>query len=296
MRIPYPSGRCAALLFAAAAAAPANAQPYHPFETAPDRVSIEKNIPYDRYPETVLDIMRPRAQRPRIRPGVMMVHGGGWARQAKERVEAGYCLPFLQHGFVVANVEYRLAKAAPAPAAVLDVMKAGEWFWRNAGRYGVDPKRIVVIGESAGAHLALMAGMPPRSAGLGRAAPFAAIVDVFGIADVAALLSASDPPWWAREWIPEQPGRLDLARRVSPLTYVRGGLPPVLIVHGDTDDTVPYQQSVTLLGLLRKVRVDAELITVPGGKHGFTEAEWERIVPRMFAFLEQRGIAAPAGP
>jgi acetyl esterase/lipase len=215
--------------------------------------------------------------------------------QVKERVEAGYCLPFLQHGFVVANVEYRLAKAAPAPAAVIDVIEAGEWFQRNAGRYGVDPKRIVVIGESAGAHLALMAAMTPRSAGFGRAAPFAAIVDVFGVADVAAILSAGNPPSWATTWVPEQPKRLDLARRVSPLTYVRPGLPPVLIVHGDHDEDVPYGQSVTLLERLRKARVDAELITVPGGQHGFTEAEWDGIVPRMFTFLEQRGIAASAG-
>jgi acetyl esterase/lipase len=189
-------------------------------------------------------------------------------------------------------VEYRLAKAAPAPAAVIDVVKAGEWLSQNAARYGMDPKRIVVMGESAGAHLALLAAMVPPSAGFGTAPHFAAIIDVFGIADVAAILTPGSTPWWADEWIPQQPGRLELARRVSPLTYVRKGLPPVLIVHGDQDEAVPHAQSVELNAKLRAAGVDTELITIPGGKHGFTEPEWDGIVPRIFAFLARHGISA----
>ena len=287
------SARLGALILALAAAGvapPCVAQPYVFLDRLPDWVAIEKNIPYDRYPDTVLDILRPKGASHGNRPGMLMIHGGGWVRQKKERVVAGFCLPYLERGFVVANVEYRLAQAAPAPAAVEDSLKAVAWFCRNAAKYGVDRRRIVITGESAGAHLALMAGMAPKSAGFGSAPRVAAIVDVFGVTDVADQLAGPNARWYAAEWIPEQPGRMELARRLSPLNCVRKGLPPVLIIHGDADDAVPYDHSVRLAKALREAGVDVEMITVPAGKHGFTIPEWERLLPQTFEFLAKRGI------
>src|SRR5438552_14328420 len=74
----------------------------------PDSVSVEANIPYDQYKETVLDILQPKAPSKEKRPGVILIHGGGWTGGTKEgRVEYA-ALKYVQHGFVVANVEYRL--------------------------------------------------------------------------------------------------------------------------------------------------------------------------------------------
>jgi len=114
--------------------------------TLPDWVSVEANIPYGQYKETVLDVLRPKSASAQKRPGVIVIHGGGWVGGTKEAMVQRYCLPYLEKGFVVANVEYRLAKVAPAPAAVVDVLKAAAWFFQNAGKYNVDRKRIVVTG------------------------------------------------------------------------------------------------------------------------------------------------------
>jgi acetyl esterase/lipase len=238
----------------------------------------------------VLDIMRRQGETRSNRPGVLVIHGGGWVQQNKERIVQGFCLPFLERGFVVANVEYRLAPVAPAPAAVTDSLEAARWFHRHAAQYGADPNRIVVIGESAGGHLALMVGMAPKSAGLGPVTRVAAIVDVFGVADVSAQLFGPNPPWYAQQWIPEQPHRRELADKVSPIRYVRKGLPPLLIIHGEADDAVPHQQSEQLAAGMRAAGGDVEFISVPNGKHGLTVEQWNAALPRMFAFLAARGI------
>ena len=86
-----------------------------PAPEIPDSISIEKNISYDKYPETVLDILQLKEGSKDKRPGVLCIHGGGWEGGTKETF-VRHCLPFVNQGFVVANVEYRLAKAAPAPA------------------------------------------------------------------------------------------------------------------------------------------------------------------------------------
>src|SRR5208282_4545552 len=110
---------------------------------------IQANIHYDHYPETVLDILQPSAPSLADRPGVIVIHGGGWVEGDKEDMLELYCVPFVRRGMVVANVEYRLARSAPAPAAVNDVLKAAQWFQERAARYKVDPKRILVSGDSA---------------------------------------------------------------------------------------------------------------------------------------------------
>src|SRR5260370_26063724 len=97
---------------------------------------IEANIRYAPYPETVLDILQPRAPALKNRPAAIVIHGGGWVEGDKEDVVDEFCLPFLQQNFVVANVEYRLAKAAPAPAAVTDVLTAA----KRVGERGAQDK------------------------------------------------------------------------------------------------------------------------------------------------------------
>jgi acetyl esterase/lipase len=256
---------------------------------------MEANIRYDKYPETVLDILQPSAPALANRPGIIVIHGGGWVQGDKERMLAEYCLPFIRHGFVVANVEYRLAKAAPAPAAVSDVLQAAQWFHDHAAQYKVDPNRILVTGSSAGGHLALMVGMSPASAGLlanpGPSVKIAGVIDFFGIADVADQLEGPNAREYAAQWIPEQANRLELARRMSPATYVRKGLPPILALHGDADPLVPYEQSVNLTKAIRSAGGDAELITVPGGKHGFTPQEMDALWPQIFKWLTKHKVS-----
>jgi len=155
----------------------------------PDWATIEANIPYDQYKETVLDILQPTAKATGKRPGVIVIHGGGWTGGTKESQIQPMCLRYVEKGYVVANVEYRLANAALAPAAVTDALNAARWFRKHAKQYNVDTKRIVVTGGSAGGHLALMVGMTPKSAKLGPPAKVAAVVNFYGITDVGDQLS-----------------------------------------------------------------------------------------------------------
>ncbi len=251
---------------------------------------IQANIRYDHYPETVLDILQPSAPSLADRPGVIVIHGGGWVQGGKEDMLEEYCLPFVRRGMVVANVEYRLANSAPAPAAVNDVLKAAQWFEDHAAQYHVDRKGIIATGISAGGHLALMVAMAPASANLGPSIKIAAVIDFFGVADVADQVAGPNRRPYATAWIPEQPDRMDLARRLSPITYVRKGLPPVLVLHGDADSTVPYQQSVALVKALKNAGDDADLITVPAGQHGFTPAQMDQLWPQIFQWLKKHKV------
>ncbi len=257
----------------------------------PEWVEVDSNVPYSEYKQTVVDILRPKGPYQGKRPGVIVIHGGGWVRLSKDQLVASFCIPYLKAGFVVANVEYRLADVAPAPAAVEDVLRAAHWFRKNAGKYNVDRKRIVVTGASAGGHLALMVGMVSRKAKLGPRTKVAAVVNFFGITDVGDQIEGPNMREYAVKWVPEQPDRRMLAWRVSPIAYVRKGLPPILTIHGDADQTVPYEHGFNLTRQLRQVGVDAEMISIANGRHGLTH---EKLVElhhdRVFEFLRRHRV------
>jgi len=207
-------------------------------------------------------------------PTLIFIHGGGWTGGNKEGRDLAI-LPYLDMGMNVVNVEYRLARIAQAPAAVEDCRCALRWVIQNAKQYGIDVNRIVVAGDSAGGHLALTTAMLPASAGLDRQCPgpdnlkVAAVVNWYGISDVNELLDGANMKPYAVTWLGSATDREQIAKRVSPLTYVRAGLPPVFTIHGDADPTVPYTQSVRLHKALTDAGVANELMTIPGGKHGF---------------------------
>lgn len=244
-----------------------------------------------------------------LRPTILAIHGGGWVEGSKEQVTLSL-LPFLERGFAVVNIGYRLGPTALAPAAVEDARCALRWVAANAARYQFDPQRLIVMGWSAGGHLALTTGLLPVSAGFDATCPtpdetrwvsgavaevkVAAVVNWFGITDVADLLQGANTKHYAVEWLGSGADRLDLARRVSPLTYARPGLPPVLTIHGDADPCVPYSHATRLHQALDKVGVPNRLVTVAKGGHGdFSRAERRSIHAAIFDFLGQRGLMPP---
>jgi acetyl esterase/lipase len=202
----------------------------------------------------------------------------------------------------VVNVEYRLANVALAPAAVEDCRCALRWVYQNARQYGFETTRLVVAGGSAGGHLALMTGMLDPSAGFDNAAcgwwppgrhelKVAAIINIFGITDVADVLEGSNRQEWAVAWFGSLPGRVELAKRLSPLSYVRSGLPPILTIHGDLDTDVPYQHGVRLHEALDRAGIANDFVTIKGGKHGFwTREQNMRAQQAISTFLEKHQI------
>lgn len=258
----------------------------------PEWVTVESNIPYSTHKETVLDILQPKNASGNKRPAVIVIHGGGWVGGKKENVVDRLCLPFLQKGFVVANIEYRLAANAVAPAAVQDVLTAAQWLRKNASRYGIDRKRIIVAGDSAGGHLALMVGLTPKRAKLGPESRVAAVVNFYGITDVQDQLEGINMREYAITWVPSSlPDQQELARIVSPVTWVRKNVPPVITVHGDNDPVVPYDHGVDITKQLRNAGADAEMIPVYQGAHGnFTPEQNADIFAQVFYFLGKRKI------
>ena len=229
-------------------------------------------------------------------PVLMYIHGGGWVGGSKE-ANVLRLLPWLERGWAVANVQYRLGQVSLAPAAVEDCLCALRWVIRNAEQYNIDTSRIVTTGNSAGGHLALTTGMIPVSAGLDRQCPgneelsVAAIINWYGITDVGDLLDGENMKSYAVQWMGSMPDRYEIAERLSPLSYVRAGLPPILSVHGDADPTVPYQHGVQLHEELTKVGVSNQLHTVPGGRHGgFNREQTIAIFETIQQFLGEHGL------
>lgn len=211
-------------------------------------------------------------------PVIINIHGGGWKSGTKE--SQGGFNTFFKTGFAVANMEYRLSGQAKAPAAIEDTRCMLAYLIKNAKELNIDPNKIVIMGGSAGGHLALMGGL------LGNDHRFdtncrgvenikvAAIIDKYGITDVwdwtfGPESKSSSPKLWLGDNVKNE----SFIKSVSPIYYVTKNSPPIFIVHGDADPTVPYQQSVDLYKKLQKLGVKSQFITVAGGVHGKFDKE-----------------------
>jgi len=232
--------------------------------------------------ELKLDLYLPRERKTPL-PTLVLYHGGGWVAGQKEN-NIFYLLPYLSMGWAVVNVEYRVARQSLAPAAVEDCRCALRWITYKAKDYSLDTSKIVLTGTSAGGHLSLITGMLPEKSEFDRQCPtdnnsrwggantpnlkVAAIVNWFGITDVAELLEGENARNYAIEWFGSLNNRMELARKVSPVNYVRAGIPPIITIHGDGDDVAPYSQAVRFHAALDKAGVPNQLVTVRGAKHG----------------------------
>jgi acetyl esterase/lipase len=295
-------------IFAIFAAASASAQTADRADQIAYAHQVSANVVYNvaSGQELKLDVYRPLKAAAPV-PVAMFIHGGGWVAGTKEG-SILYALPFLEMGMAVVNMEYRLAKVAPAPAAVEDCRCALRWIVRNAERFKFDTTRIVVGGGSAGGHLALMTGMVTASAGFDRGCPtddkirwtgsdksepkVAAIINWFGITDVNDMLEdGGNARGYAIEWVGDRNDVARIATRVSPLTYVRAALPPILTIHGDNDTLVPVSHARRLHEALQKAGAPNQLLILPGAGHGDFNAEQVRqSSDAVRAFLRTHGI------
>jgi acetyl esterase/lipase len=244
--------------------------------------------------EGKMDIYLPKSNEPT--PVVINIHGGGWIHGTKVS-QSGFCA-FFKAGFAVANVVYRLTPQATAPAAVEDARCALLYVIKNAKALNIDLNKIVVMGASSGAHLALMAGMLGADHRFDGNCPgvnnvrVAAIIDKYGITDVwdwgyGKNITSKSATNWLGKYAKDQ----SFAASVSPITYVNKATPPIFIVHGDADPTVPYQQSVDLHQKLDAAGVTNQFITVPGGLHGkFDKEKNTEVNKAIMAFLKRIGV------
>ncbi len=228
-------------------------------------------------------------------PLLINIHGGAWTHGQKE-TQTGF-KRFFKKGFAVANVEYRLAADAFAPAAIEDVRCAFLYMIENAEKYNIDTARIVVMGGSAGGHLALMVGLPgynqlfDKECSKVKPVKVAAIIDKYGITDLTSIPEGRWRNKSALLWLDVNKDNIRFLSSISPVTYVTPDNPPVFIVHGDADPVVPYRQSALLHEALDRAGVKNIFMTVPGGLHGkFSKEDKSRVSQAIIDFLVEQKI------
>jgi acetyl esterase/lipase len=213
-------------------------------------------------------------------PLVIAIHGGAWQSGSKEGEPVG---AFLQRGFAVASINYRLSQHATFPAQIEDCKAAVRWLRANADKYGYDPARFAAYGASAGGHLAAMLGTTGKvkefevGENLNVSSAVQAVADFFGPTDFLQMDAHRLPQGQVHD-VANSPESLlvggpiqenkDKVRRANPITYITREAPPFLIVHGDADLLVPHHQSELLEESLKRAGVSVKLITIPGGPHG----------------------------
>lgn len=229
------------------------------------------------------------------RPVFFYIHGGGFVVDDKESRQLRI-LPFIARDWIVVNINYRLSHEAKAPAAVADCLKALDWVFENAEKYQIDTDRIVVSGDSAGGHLALLTGMLMEGDSLcggkylvDKTNRVAAIINWFGSTD----FSLQDPYQRSvyktpHDWFDPNDDYEELIQSLSPVNYVRSGGVPVLTIHGTIDPAVPFNQAELLHKKLRNAGVMEKLVSIPDKKHGnFSVEERVMIFKETIAFLNR---------
>ncbi len=241
-------------------------------------------------PQQVLDLFPAK----RVGPLVVFVHGGAWQSGSREEFRA--VATRLQKGNVAsAIVDYRLSPSVRHPAHAEDVAHALAWLAAHSKENGYDPKRIFVVGHSAGAHIAGTIATTPKLLALARPAGF---VGLEGIYDVPQLAERwpKYPDWFLKKafgdergWAGASPTRAKVASRV-----------PWLLVHSKADELVDVPQTEEFARHLRSAGVRVDVFTPDQGSHdgvvkGLAEADSE-VAGAIMRFVDAGTEAAPASP
>lgn len=243
-------------------------------------------------------------------PLIVWIHGGGWLDGSKDRCPA---LPFLDHGFAVASINYRLSSHAVFPAQIQDCKAAIRWLRANAAAHGIDANRIGVWGASAGGHLVALLGTTGDvkefdvGPNLETSSRIQAVCDFFGPTDFTKMNAQATIKGPINHDAPDSPeakliggavqDNKDKCDKASPLSYVTEDDPPFFIVHGDQDPLVPLAQSALLERALSKADVACRLSILPGAGHGgvqFNTNDLEEQIRDFFTKSFKKIKALPA--
>ncbi len=213
------------------------------------------------------------------RTAVLLVHGGSWRHGDRTQLR-GYGILLARYGYVCVASEYRLSGEALWPAQLHDVEAALRWLRANADRLGVDPTRIVISGNSAGAHLALM--LAGQSDGL------AAVIAIYPPTELRVGRHLDDP---IRQLLgPDHTPEIE--QQASPIRYVHPGYPPTMLVHGNADEVVPVEASFAMYHALVEAGAPVELHVFDGEAHAFdTDPALGRQVAELIALFIERKVA-----
>lgn len=222
-------------------------------------------------------------------PAVLWIHGGGWERGDKNGNSGAQLL--AAQGFVTASLFYRLSGDSPFPADIEDCKCAIRFLRANASRFGIDPERIGVAGASAGGHLAELVATTDRSAGLegdggweGVSSKVQAAAAYYGVSDFtvgATQFQHHTGQVVIKLFRGTEKEKPELYRMASPIFYVSKDDPPLLLVHGEEDDLVPFDQSVRMAEAYRRASLPVEFIPVKHAGHDFRQIGDAPISPSL---------------
>jgi len=242
-------------------------------------------------------------------PAAIIVHGGAWVTGDRKRSVQPLFAPLADAGFAWFSISYRLvdvfdtasipdliASATRLNDAVSDVRTAIAYVREHAAGFHVDPRRIALIGESAGAQLASMAALRPATADA--TWPLQGVIAFYGPSDLAELARTTRRiPDSVRQAVRGSPfEKLLMAglRDLSPINWVRKDAPPFLLIHGTADGIVPFEQSEQMCAALKTAGADCRLHSVPGSGHGLRRWELSAYKDRMVQWLSEKLNLAPA--
>ncbi len=229
---------------------------------------------------------------------VVWIHGGGWQKGSKKDCKVNW---LSEHGYSVASISYRLSQVAKFPAQLHDCKGAIRWLRANSSKYGFEPNDIIVAGSSAGGHLAALVGTTSGNerlegevgGNLTQPSSVSAIIDYYGPTDF--ILRSKTQPSRANEIgsvVYNLLGggadkKVGLAKLASAAHHVTKDDPPLLIFHGDKDNTVLIDQSEAIIKAYKSTGLSVRMNVLPGKKHGGAVFYHGENRKRVLEFLEE---------
>ncbi|KAA5544644.1 alpha/beta hydrolase fold domain-containing protein [Roseiconus nitratireducens] len=282
---------------------------------APDDLVIHRDVVFGKGGgrDLTMHVVLPKEPSASARPAFVWIHGGGWQGGTKEG-GIRQVTPLVRNGFVGATIEYRLTGEAAFPAQIEDCKCAIRYLRAHADQYNLDPERIAVGGSSAGGHLAALMGtsggvkeLEGEGGWPDQSSRVQTVLDLYGPTDFKRFVSTKGYEGHNRDQSPESKllgggevlSNPDGIARVNPITYIDKDDPPFLIIHGDSDPTVPANQSQTLHEALVAAGVSSTLHIIEGAKHGgpqFSSPEVSGMKTRFLSRLlsDDKDPPAPA--
>jgi acetyl esterase/lipase len=215
-----------------------------------------------------------------VRPLIVWVHGGAWKGGSRSGMPLG---KLVELGYPVASIDYRLSTEAPFPAQAHDIKAAIRFLRGHSTQWKLDARRIIIAGDSAGAHLAALVGVSNGETklegevgnDLQQSSAVQGILSFYGASDLTTILDQSTPfglnvrvPALELLFGGQPKDKAELARLASPVFFVDKNDPPLLLFHGDRDPQMPINQSLELQGAYEKVGAPVEFHAVHGAGHG----------------------------
>ena len=244
------------------------------------------NLSYGKDTAQRMDVYLPANRSVDSTKSIVLIHGGGWNSGSKNDFLT-YIDSFKERmpDYAFFNLDYRLVNGTNLfPTQEQDVKAAIDFIAEHSKNYGVSKNKLVLLGVSAGGHLALLQGYKYNNPKV------AAIIDFFGPTDLVAMFQ--------KPWHPYVPFVLQmitgttpkqnalLYEQSSPINYISDRSAPTLILHGGSDKIVNVSQSKSLKNKLDKNGVKNELIIYPGKSHGWQGATLSNSFDRIEEFLK----------